>query len=294
MTGTDIPSPGSAPRRPLWSWRLLALIALWVIGAIAVREQGAAPFLERWPLFFVAVFGAVVGNATAVGGGLIFVPYMILFENLDPLQSLELALVVQAFGMTSGAVAWFRRGAVPRRGLGFMMTGLFLGCAVGTFVVAPNALQVKSAFGPVSIGIGLLVWVLAGVHGREREFPRRALPMLVVASAVGGLLTSWVAIGAGEVVAAVLMVWLRVQADRAVALGVVLLSSASIVLGSYYAWRGGVPWDLAVVMVPGVVLGARLAPTLVARLPETGLKRLFAFIAIADGLLFSLQAVGVL
>lgn len=272
----------------------MTLVGLWVIGAVLLRDQGATPFLERWPLFFVAVFGAVVGNATAVGGGLVFVPYMILFENLDPLQSLELALVVQAFGMTSGAVAWFRRGAVPRQGLGFMLVGLFLGCALGTFVVAPNALLVKSAFGPVSIGIGVLVWMLAGVHGREREFPPRALPLLVGACAVGGLLTSWVAIGAGEVVAAVLMAGFRVRAERAVALGVVLLSSASIALGAYYAMQGGVPWDLAVVMVPGVILGARMAPTLVGLLPEVGLKRLFAFIAIADGMLFTLQALGFL
>lgn len=282
------------PQRPLWSWRLLTLVAVWVVGAVMFREQGATPFLERWPLFFVAIFGAVVGNATAVGGGLVFVPYMILFENLDPLQSLELALVVQAFGMTSGAVAWFRRGAVPRHGLGPMLIGLFFGCAVGTFVVAPNALLVKSAFGPVSIGIGILVWIMADVHGRERDFSTRALPLLVAACAIGGLLTSWVAIGAGEVVAAVLMAGLRVRAERAVALGVVLLSSASIALGSYYALRGGVPWDLAVVMVPGVVLGARMAPTLVGLLPEKGLKRLFAFIAIADGLLFTAQATGVL
>lgn len=290
MTG-DV---ASRSPRPAWSWRLLSLIALWVVGAILLREQGATPFVERWPLFFVAMFGAVVGNATAVGGGLIFVPYMILFENLDPLQSLELALVVQAFGMTSGAVAWVRRGAVPRRGLSWMLIGLFAGCAFGTLVVAPSALLVKSAFGPVSIGIGVLVWILAGMRGRVGEIPEGTLPLLFGACVIGGLLTSWVAIGAGEVVAAALMAGLRVRADRAIALGVVLLASASIALGAFYAVGGGVPWDLAVVMVPGVVLGARMAPALVGLLPEKGLKRLFAFIAIADGLLFTLQASGVL
>lgn len=275
-----------------FGWWMPALFACWLAVYLWFAPEPLELAARNWPLVLVGFVGAVIGNATAVGGGLVFVPVMILVYRLDPVASLQLALVSQAFGMTSGAVGWLHRGAVPLRLLPVAVPAMLAGATFATLVVRPSPLLVKGLFGPVSILVGLLVLYLLDHHGEERgELPRRALPVLAAVALAGGVLTGWVAIGEGEVVAAFLMLAYGLSADRGIGLGTVLLSVNSIYLALLHAFVvGGVPWEMAAFTALGCGFGGRLGPYLAQWVSPRRLKVVFATIAIADGCLFVWQA----
>jgi uncharacterized membrane protein YfcA len=279
--------------RPLRYWSAglavfaLAWLAWWWLGfaeplALA-REHGA--------LVAVGFAVAVVANATAIGGGLFFIPILVFGWGLSPLVALQLSIAGQAFGMTSGAIGWLRRGVVPRAALRWAVPAALAAASASSLLVHPSAALVKGAFGPVSIALGLLTLRTLDPPAERDAVPRAARWPLGAAAAVGGLLSGWVAIGAGELPAAYLMLAQHLRADRAIGLGVVLLSAVSLWLCAIHALLlDGLPWQMALFLVLGTVFGARLGPWLGQRVAPRRLKQLFALVAIADGALFLLVA----
>ncbi|MFZ2170491.1 MAG: hypothetical protein WAW61_12735, partial [Methylococcaceae bacterium] len=78
--------------------------------------------------------------------------------------------------------------------------------------------------------------------------------------------------------------------NRAIGLGVVLLSINSILLAFIHGFYfGGVPWELAAFTMLGVLWGGRLGPFLAQWISMRTTKKVFAFIALLDGLVITLQ-----
>lgn len=278
------------PRLRYWSWWLPAVTLVWLAVYLYAFPDPVGLAARNWPLLFVGVAGAMIGNATAVGGGLVFIPVVMFAFHLSPVESLKLALVSQAFGMTSGAIGWLRRGAVPLNALPVAVPALMVGGAISTLLIHPRPLLVKGLFGPVSILVGLLTLYMLERHPGQRDVPNRALPGLAVVALVGGVLTGWVAIGEGEVVAAFLMLRYGLEPERGIGLGATLLAFNSIFLGGLHAFVvGGVPWEMAAFTMLGCAWGGRLGPFLAQWVSAHRLKIGFAVIAIADGTLFFLQ-----
>jgi uncharacterized membrane protein YfcA len=104
-----------------------------------------------------------------------------------------------------------------------------------------------------------------------------------------------VAIGEGEIIAAFCMLAYHLNANRALGLGVVLLSINSIFLALLHSFVfGGVPWDWAIFTMLGGLWGGRLGPFVAQWFSMRTAKKFFAVIAVLDGLLIFLQATGVL
>lgn len=285
-------APLTPPQRlRFWSPWLLLFVAAWLIVLARAFPDPVLLVSRNWPLVGVGFAGALLGNATAVGGGLVFVPVMTMVYGMTPLMSLKLALASQVFGMTSGAVAWAQRGMVPVEGLLPTIPGLVLGSLIGTFVLKADSTLVKSVFGPTSIVIGIAILILLRHHGVRDRIPANAGLPLFVAATIGGLITGWVAIGQGEIIAAVLMLAFGMRTERSIGLGVVLLSLNSIllVLLHQFAW-GDIPWELAMFTGFGCVFGARMGPYLTQWVDQRRIKIVFAAVAIGDGLIFTYHA----
>ena len=269
-----------------WTWGLPAFAAAWLAVYLAVFPDPAGLAAKNWPLFLVGVAGAALGNATAVGGGLVFIPAVMFGWHLAPVEALKLALASQSIGMSSGALGWLRRGDVPLRVLPVALVPLAAGALVSTFVIRPNALLVKGLFGPVSIAVGLITLYLLEHRARCTEVPRSAYPGLAGVAFLGGMLTGWVAIGEGEVVAAFLMLRYGLDPRRGIGLGTALLAVNSILLTLLHGLvLGGVPWEMAAFTMLGCAFGGRLGPFLAQWVGPHRLKLIFATVAIGDGLL---------
>lgn len=246
---------------------------------------------RNWPLIIVGLFGAFVGNATAIGGGIVFLPVLMFAYHVDPVSALKLAFVTQAVGMTSGASGWLRRGEVPLSLLQWTVPALIIGTMMSTFLIHPQPMLVKGLFGPIAFLTGLLTLITLDRKGGLTELPAKARLPIVLVSFIGGMITGWVAIGEGEIIAAFCMLAYGLNANRAIGLGVVLLSLNSLLLAAIHAFYfGGVPWDLAAFTMLGVLWGGRLGPFLAQWISPRATKKGFACIALLDGLMISLQA----
>ena len=276
-----------------WSWWLLLFVSAWTAGYFSLVPDPVALFKHNWVFIPVGFCGALLGNISAVGGGIVFIPVIIFLFHLPPVTALKIALTSQSFGMTSGAIGWIQKRVVPLRALKLTVPGLLIGSCISSLVIHPSALLVKLLFGPVSILLGVLTIVLsrrAGKSAASMEIPSNAAVPLFVISLIGGLITGWIAIGEGELVAALLMLVYRVNVATCIGLGVVLLSINSIFLTLIHNFLlGGIPWNIAAFTGLGCVFGARLAPYLSRRSNPMVLKTIFAIIAICDGILFIVQ-----
>ena len=260
-----------------------------------VPDAPGALAARNWPLVLVGVVGAVIGNFTAIGGGLVFVPTMIFAYHADPVAALKLAFVTQAVGMTSGATGWLARGEVPLRLLRWTVPALLLGALVSSFLIRPGPLLVKGLFGPVAIAAGAMTLYTLNRREGTGDLPTGANLPIALISFLGGMVTGWVAIGEGEIVAAACMLGWGLRVNRALGLGVVLLSANSIFLALLHALVfGGVPWDLAIFTMLGVLWGGRMGPFIAQWFSVRAAKQVFGVIAVADGVLIVLQATGVL
>lgn len=291
----DAGMPAAANGQPFryWTWWLAVFVLAWIIGYFALVHDPAALFKRNWIFIPVGFCGAVLGNISAVGGGIVFIPVIMFIFGLPPVTALKVALASQSWGMTSGAIGWMQKKVVPLRALKLTVPGLFIGSAISSLVVHPSALLVKLFFGPVSILLGILTIVLsrrAITSAAVMQIPSRAAIPLFLISLIGGLITGWIAIGEGELVAALLMLVYRVNVAACIGLGVVLLSVNSIFLTTIHQFfLGGIPWHIAAFTGLGCVFGARLAPFLSRRTNPIILKKIFAVIAICDGCLFIVQ-----
>jgi uncharacterized membrane protein YfcA len=283
-------NPTRAKSNRYFSWWLVVFALAWGVVFFTAFTDPLDLLAHNWPFFFIGFLGAVIGNSTAVGGGLIFIPIFIFLYQFPAVAALKIAIGSQAFGMTSGAISWLRRGAIPFKALWVSIPFLLAGSLFSTLVIRPNALLVKGFFGPASIFIGMVMISLLNRHGQEQEIPRHAYLPLILVSLVGGIITGWIAIGVGEVVAAFLVVMYSLHIERGIGLGVVLLSISSITLVILYQYfLDGIPWEVVMFTGFGCVFGGRLGPYVSQWIGPRNLKKFFATVAISDGTLFIVQ-----
>jgi uncharacterized membrane protein YfcA len=270
---------------------LFVFTIIWLAGYGYVFPDPTGLAARNWPLIIVGVFGAFIGNATAIGGGIVFIPVLMFAYQVDPVSALKLAFVTQAVGMSSGTSGWLRRGEVPLSLLKWTVPALIIGTMMSTFLIHPQPMLVKGLFGPIAFIAGLLTLITLDRKVGRMELPAHARIPIVLVSFIGGIVTGWVAIGEGEIIAAFCMLAYGLNANRAIGLGVVLLSLNSLLLALVHAlYFGGVPWDMAAFTMLGVLWGGRLGPFLAQWISPRATKKGFAFIALLDGLMITLQA----
>ncbi len=275
--------------RYLSPW-LLAATAIWLVIFLYAFPDPGKIFSEYGILILVGFIGAIIGNITAIGGGIVFIPVLMFVYHVDPVTSLKLAFVSQAIGMTSGASGWLQRKEVPLKLLKWTIPSLLLGSAISTFAFHPSPVIVKTLFGPISLLVGVLTLITMQRKGTLDTLPQRAMIPVFLLSVLGGLITGWVAIGEGEIIAAFCMLAYGLTANKSIGLGVVLLSVNSIALALIHAlYFGGVPWDMAIFTMLGCLWGGRMGPYIASKIPKLNLKRIFAYVAVLDGLFIIFQ-----
>jgi len=281
----------SAPRLRFWSPWLAVFITAWLIAYFALMPDAMALLRSNYPFILVGFAGALIGNLTALGGGIVFIPILIFAYGIPAVAALKTSIISQSCGMTSGALAWHQSGAIDWQIVRWAIPGLIAGCTLSSLIIHPSALLVKGLYGPASIAMGLALFVsLRREQAQKATYTRLMHVGVIVASFFGGMLTGWVAIGEGEVVAVLLMLAFGFTSKKAVAIGVALLSVASVYLAALHIFiLGNVPWEIAAFTSLGTDFGARLAPIVASRIDQRLLKKIFAGVAIADGILFVWQ-----
>jgi len=282
--------------------KILVLLAALLFTALFVFGNEAY-------LTLVSFFAASIANATAVGGGFLFMPLFIYIYKLAPVVALKLSIATQAFGMTSGALSWGRQ-YIDRKAFIVASTASILGVWFASFIWVVPSSYIKPLFAIISLGVFIaLVLEMKYKEARGAGFFsllfNTSSMFFVISTFIGGLITGWTAIGVGEVVALYLLFVYRLNVDVAIGTGVAVLAASSIAGFVFHIILGGIPWDLLIFTVPGVILGgcygAKLAKHLESRggttesvniKPASPLKLFFAAVILIDCIVIFLLEIG--
>lgn len=283
---------------------ILPTLVVWLAVVVLAFDDPASMLAQHGLVVPLAFLGAVIANATAVGGGIVFMPLFIFGYGIAALPALKLALASQAFGMTSGALGWSPR-FIIRRALLLGGTAAGVGTFLGTYVWVPENVDIKLVFGwcSVCVGAALFAEMLLGKLGYATRMQQRGWmwdAAFVFTCLGGGIINAWVSIGIGEVMALWLMLGHRIRVPHAIATGVATLSICSLLGLAFHAHLGGIPWTLLAFTAPGCLLGGRYGAQL-GRLVEeyfdrrrqgrsgwlnthfSPVKAFFATVVLADG-----------
>ncbi|GAB4230042.1 MAG: hypothetical protein Kow0032_11660 [Methyloligellaceae bacterium] len=245
---------------------------------------------DVWFLGGVGVFGAIIANSTGTGGGVVFIPAFIAIDGLArmgelssslqlvPKNAFAISFLIQCFGMSVGSLVWIRRfyggGHVPP---GDRIDGYSFIAIVFTVLVAtlPALLVTQFAivdsvdgallldafkWGSVVLGIVLLIftWSLKRVKPYRFSPEYSDIYWLFFLGLVGGVITAFFSVGVGELVA-VYLILRKFPTVAAVALAVVI-SAVTVIAGVWiHIIENNIIWPIALMAVPGAMVGGFIA-----------------------------------
>jgi len=286
---------------------LSLLAVLWLSLIIIVGGTELPALLTQYGGFLLlGIVGAVFANATGAGGGVVFVPF---FQQLafSPEAVIATSFAIQCCGMTAGAISWLQfyrhiksqqpdwllLPAVLSRCIPFGLAGLWL-AQYGFDYLVPHlsfsavSSQLHIGFGAFSILLALAIMAsskrLSSPQGRS-QLTAADKNWLAVISFVGGIITAYLSVGIGELVAVYLIVR---RFDVTLAIGAAVIISAVTVWGAvgYGALVStAVNWYVVLFAGAGAVIGGRLARYVVLFFSPRQVKLFFALWVLLLGIL---------
>lgn len=253
---------------------------------------------DYWHFFFLGLGGAIVANSTGAGGGIVFIPAFTSL-GLDDVNSLGTSLAIQCFGMTAGSISWLttiyqhKHGGssairLTHRLILFAGTSAVLGMLSGQYLLPTPPLDIATIFRVFSIIFGVLLLVITLRRTNHRHtissLRKRDIPPIVLVCFAGGLVTSWISIGAGEWLA-ILLFFLGYPTMIIVCVAV-CISSATVISGiPFHIWETqSIVWPILLFAAPAAIIGGAIARMLAERLGPTRLKIFFSTWIIATGI----------
>ena len=254
--------------------------------------------VDYWFIFPLVLLGAIAANATGAGGGVVFVPAFHMLGIREE-SIIATSFAIQCFGMTAGMIAW-RKLAIERQAsenfteskiwqsyqpmIRRLALPAIAGVLIGQHVLSvESAEQVRGLFKSFSIvfGIAILVTTVYLARFSDELSPvnvNRSLTALMVSvSLVGGVITAWLSIGVGELLA-VMLILLRFPVRYAIGVAVSISAICVLVGVQYYVWvNTTIHYQILVFAAPAALIGGSVAKKITSYFSALQLKVFIAF-----------------
>ena len=258
-----------------------------------------------------ALFGLLVGflvGLTGVGGGSLMTPFLVAVVGVPAPTAVGTDLVYATVTKLTGSVQHYRQRSVNLEvalflGLGSIPAGLLGVVTLEYMERILDAEMLKSVM--INIIAATLVLVGASLIFREYFMPRpteddetpkpntwngkgpmtrRRRKYTVIFGAMGGYLVGLTSIGSGSIMAIILLLLYPIAPAIVVGTDIAHATILSLVVGLAHMTQGNVDFALAGTLllgsIPGVLVGARLAPFI----PGKPLKTILAVMLVFVGL----------
>ena len=108
-----------------------------------------------WPAFPMGILIAMISSIVGIGGGILWMPFLLLILKLTPEASVLTSLMIQTVGMGSGSWAYIRRRQVDFKLAWFMLAVTVPG------IIAGSCLTGKISPAHIELILGLLAMTTA-------------------------------------------------------------------------------------------------------------------------------------
>jgi len=226
--------------------------------------------------FVIATLATLVG----IGGGILWMPYLIFIAQLNPTEAVVTSLVIQVGGMGSGSIAVVRGKKIDLRLPFLLALGAFPGVPIGVWI---------SRFVPASsivfiLGVACLVIGLVFVYAQEEPESgsgpaslRQTAPYLWLAT-LFSIMTGFISMGIGDFLVPILRNRLRMSMESAMgACLIVMAMNAALAAVLHLLFGERFAASLVLWAIPGVILGGQVGPRLAGRISDQTLKEIFIY-----------------
>ena len=248
---------------------------------------------------FLGFCGAIVANSTGAGGGIVFIPAFTAL-GVSAGSALGTSLAIQCFGMTAGALSWLYamyNGSFGPRPLLLLSLRLFavsglasvLGMLMAQYTLPTPNWPIATLFKYFSIAFGLallgVVYKRRSIVHSHQRLRRRDLPLIILVSFAGGVITSWLSIGAGEWLA--ILLFLLGYPAMVVVCVAVCISSLVVLSGiPYHIFvTESIQWYIVLFAAPAAIIGGTIARFISHWLGPLRLKVFFSLWVLLSGIL---------
>ncbi len=241
-----------------------------------------------WLAFPCGILIASVVSAVGIGGGILWMPFLMLILKLEPEASVMTSLVIQTAGMGSGSLAYARRTLVDYRLTAVLLTATIPGLAMGALItrsIRPS--QIELALGLLTLITAF--WFIStnlkyDDQGHRRIRLRTARPYvgwISLMSVASGMLS----VSIGEWLVPILRGKMALRMRTAVATSIATIFGTCVLAAAFHYLLGSAPhWSTVGWAVPGVLVGGQIGPRLAERLNERMLKEVFIFLLTLIGI----------
>jgi uncharacterized protein len=234
-----------------------------------------------WLAFPAGICIATIVTIVGFGGGILWMPFLLVVFDMDPNTAILTSLLIQTAGTASGSLAFLRRKIADGRLALLLLAIAMPGVALGAYIAHRLTLSHIEAFiGLISLTTALL-FVSAnhkyGEEGRDRTDIRKAVRhswIAVLMAVLSGMLT----INIGEWLVPILQKKMSLKLSHAIATCILVTFGISLLGAAIHFAMASTPNPRALLWaVPGVLIGGQLGPWLMVKIDERLLKEVFVF-----------------
>jgi uncharacterized membrane protein YfcA len=243
---------------------------------------------EIWLALPTGIGIATVASAVGIGGGILWMPFLIIMLRMKPETAVLTSLIIQSAGMGSGAAAYSRKDRIDYRLAGLLLLITAPGIALGAYAARMTSpAHMELILGLLTLTTAFL-FVSANQQyhdvGEMRARPREAKPYLgfiSLLSIVSGLLS----VSIGEWLIPIMRSKMALRMSAAVATSITTIFGTCLVGAASHAILGNRPqWAVILWAVPGVLIGGQIGPRLAEHINERKLKDMFIFLLTLIGI----------
>jgi len=237
--------------------------------------------IGEWTALPVGFVIATLATLVGIGGGILWMPYLILAAKLSPAEAVVTSLIIQVGGMGSGSLAVIKKRKVDLRVSLYLAACALPGVPVGVWlagILPADAIVFL-------LGIACLAVALVFVRGSDEDSTspvnqvpnREAAPFLWLAG-LFAILTGMLSIGVGDFLVPVLRDRLHVKMESAMAVCLIVMAmNAALAATLHVAMGERFAGGLVLWAIPGVILGGQVGPRLASRFSDRTLKEIFVY-----------------
>jgi uncharacterized membrane protein YfcA len=235
-----------------------------------------------WLAFPAGICIATMVTIVGFGGGILWMPFLLMALKIEPAAALLTSLLIQTAGTASGSFAFVRnRKADVRLALLLLVAGV-PGLAIGAYVGHSLTLShIGLIIGLISLGTALL-FVSSNQkyddEGNERVELKRAFRYSWIAG-IMAVMCGMLTINIGEWLVPLMQKRMHLRMSNSVATCVMITCGMSI-LGAiaHLLMRSSPSLPAMLWAIPGVVIGGQIGPLLITKIDERQLKEVFIFL----------------
>jgi hypothetical protein len=232
---------------------------------------------------------ATVVSAIGLGGGVFWMPFLLIIVGLEPGRAVATSLLLQSAGMGSSSLAYAGRGCVaPKPALVFLLVAL-PGLTIGAFfttLLDPSLMK-------LILGLLVMATALWFVSATQEDVTDQATGrggtseawrnswVIALMSVASGMLS----ISMGEWLVPVLRHKLRLKMVSAIGTSItVIFGTCLAATAIHYLLGGRADSDLVIWGVPGVIIGGQIGARIATRINDRLLKEIFIFLLTLIGI----------